>query len=85
VKPGDLVQKKFHGAVRIYPFPPPWGSKSTGIPDPIDSMIDGECGIVVESLEPQGGGNGVRILTTTGKTGWINSYFLSPVQNSEGG
>jgi len=50
VKPGDLVQKKFHEDGRIYPY---WGSKSTGIPDPIDYMIDGECGIVVESLEPQ--------------------------------
>lgn len=78
MKQGDLVQKKFNHDGWIYPY---WGSKGTGITEPIDFMIDGECGIVVESLEPQGG-NGVRILITTGKTGWINSYFLSPVQNS---
>lgn len=53
-----------------------WGSKTLGYPTICDKMLRDELAIVIEDLHVRGG-NGVRILTSTGKIGWVNVCFLT--------
>jgi len=64
---GDLVRmKKVYSSTPIFST---WGNKAGG-DKPIGTIQPGEIGVVLETMEPQGG-NGARIMVA-GKIGWVN-------------
>ena len=72
MKPGDLVRTK--ASFSSTPIFSTWGNKAGG-DKPIGTIQPGEIGVVLETMEPQGG-NGARIMVSGGKIGWINIIFL---------
>ena len=55
-----------------------WGGKAGPIPDPIFHMREGELALVLEDCLDRGG-NGSRIVTTDGRSGWVNVNYISRV------
>lgn len=74
MNPGDLVYPEvmFDSGLDVYEM---WGSKSLGFPRKIGELRPGEVGLVLESLESQGG-NGCRILFRGDNVGWVNFNLL---------
>ena len=77
MKPGDLVcpEFMFESGLEVYEV---WGSKSwefPRFPRKIGELRFGEVGLVLESLEGQGG-NGCKILFRGDVVGWVNFNLL---------
>lgn len=70
MKPGDLIRiaRRSNYWVSMYQW---WGDKSRGIAPIIGEFHDDECGILLEDNSHQGG-NGCRILTSSGTIGWVH-------------
>lgn len=72
---GDLVQTVFQSSgyrLEVYEW---WGSKERGFPEKNHFMASGDIGVVLESLENQGG-NGCKIMLQDGRVGWANVNYL---------
>ena len=71
---GDVVgpESMFESGLDVYEV---WGSKSLGFPRKIGELRFGEVGLVLESLEGQGG-NGCKILFRGDVVGWVNFNLL---------
>ena len=82
MKVGDLVTPDPRGCtdrgLHVYPF---WGSKDTGIPVPVGSWKLGEVGVLLESLEVQGG-NGCKVLCGS-VSGWVYLCYLKIVDDEK--
>ena len=77
MKPGDLVcpEFMFESGLEVYEV---WGSKSwefPRFPRKIGELRFGEVGLVLESLEGQGG-NGCKVLFRGDVVGWVNFNLL---------
>jgi len=73
---GDLVRlKKSFSSTPIFST---WGNKAGG-DKPIGTIHPGEIGIVLETMEPQGG-NGARIIISW-RSGWVNLIFLEVIND----
>ena len=81
MKVGDLVTPDPRGCtdrgLHVYPF---WGSKERGMPKSFGIWKIGEVGVVLESLENQGG-NGCEVLLGDGRRVWVNLYMVRKVVN----
>lgn len=81
MKVGDLVIPDPRGCtdrgLHVYPF---WGSKERGMPKSFGIWKIGEVGMVLESLENQGG-NGCEVLLGDGRRVWVNLYMVKKVVN----
>ena len=81
MKVGDLVTPDPRGCtdrgLHVYPF---WGSKERGMPKSFGIWKLGEVGLVLESLESQGG-NGCEVLLGDGRKVWVNLYMVKKVVN----
>ena len=80
MKVGDLVTPDPRGCtdrgLHVYPF---WGSKERGMPKSFGIWKLGEVGVVLESLENQGG-NGCEVLLGDGRRVWVNLYMVRKVE-----
>ena len=78
---GDLVTPDPRGCtdrgLHVYPY---WGSKEWGMPKSFGIWKLGEVGVVLESLESQGG-NGCEVLLGDGRRVWVNLYMVRKVVN----
>ena len=78
---GDLVTPDPMGCtdrgLHVYPH---WGSKERGMPKSFGIWKLGEVGVVLESLESQGG-NGCEVLLCDGRRVWVNLYMVKKVVN----
>ena len=72
VVPDDILQ-----GLHVYPH---WGSKERGMPKSSGYWRVGEVGLVLESLESQGG-NGCEVLLGDGRKVWVNLYMVRKVVN----
>ena len=81
MKVGDLVTPDPRGCtdrgLHVYPH---WGSKERGMPKSSGYWRMGEVGVVLESLESQGG-NGCEVLLGDGRRVWVNLYMVRKVVN----
>ena len=79
MKVGDLVTPDPRGCtdrgLHVYPF---WGSKERGMPKSFGIWKIGEVGVVLDSLESQGG-NGCEVLLGDGRKVWVNLYMVKVV------
>lgn len=76
MKPGDLVRTK--ASFSSTPIFSTWGNKAGG-DKPIGTIQPGEIGVVLETMEPQGG-NGARIIVSW-RSGWVNLNFLEVIND----
>ena len=80
MKVGDLVTPDPKGCtdrgLHVYPF---WGSKERGMPKSFGIWKLGDVGVVLESLENQGG-NGCEVLLGDGRRVWVNLYMVRKVE-----
>jgi len=81
IRTGDLVVPDDRGCnalkgLHVYPY---WGSKERGMPLPVGYFKVGEVGLVLESLENQGG-NGCEVLLGDGRKVWVNLYMVRKVE-----
>lgn len=74
-KVGELVQTVFQSSKTGLPVFGRWGSRDGGFDDKITEMKPGDVGVVLESLEPQGG-NGCKVMFSGGNIGWVNINYL---------
>lgn len=74
-KVGELVQTVFQSSSNPLPVYREWGSKAKGFPEQVEKLGSDEIGLVLESLEPQGG-NGCKILFRGDKVGWVNINYI---------
>jgi len=81
MKPGDLVKVneifdgdlgKNEDEIGIYEDWKNLESKKGG-------FLNREIGMILDSYLPQGG-NGIKILSSSGKIGWVNSYYFEVIQ-----
>jgi hypothetical protein len=81
-KVGELVQTVFQSSKTGLPVFGTWDSlRVSG--DKITEMKADDVGVVLESLEPQGG-NGCKVMFSGGKVGWVNINYLEVISVSEG-
>lgn len=77
--PGDLVHVTNVYELSLFSG---WGksSSSPGPPNCIGKFLPGQIGIIMETLEHQGG-NGCRVMVGHGamKVGWCNMYCLRKI------
>ena len=71
VVPDDILQ-----GLDVYPH---WGSKERGMPKSSGYWRVGDVGLVLESLESQGG-NGCEVLLGDGRKVWVNLYMVRKVE-----
>ena len=80
MKVGDLVTPDPRGCtdrgLHVYPY---WGSKERGMPKSSGYWRVGEVGLVLESLESQGG-NGCEVLLGDVRRVWVNLYMVRKVE-----
>ena len=80
MKVGDLVTPDPQGCtdrgLHVYPY---WGSKERGMPKSFGIWKLGDVGVVLESLENQGG-NGCEVLLGDGRRVWVNLYMVRKVE-----
>ena len=78
---GDLVTPDPMGCtdrgLHVYPH---WGSKERGMPKSSGYWRVGDVGLVLESVESQGG-NGCEVLLGDGRKVWVNLYMVKKVLN----
>ena len=73
VVPDDILQ-----GLDVYPH---WGSKERGMPKSSGYWKGGEVGVILESLEVQGG-NGCKVLCG-GVSGWVYLCYLKIVDDEK--
>ena len=81
IRTGDLVIQDNKGFdilkwVNVFPY---WGSKERGMPKSSGYWKVDEVGVVLESLEYQGG-NGCEVLLGDGRRVWVNLNLVRKVE-----
>ena len=81
IRTGDLVIPDNKGFdilkwVNVFPY---WGSKERGMPKSSGYWKVDEVGVVLESLEYQGG-NGCEVLLGDGRRVWVNLNLVRKVE-----
>jgi hypothetical protein len=79
IRTGDLVVPDILDFLRDLDVYPWWGSKERGMPLPVGNWKVGEVGVVLESLEYQGG-NGCEVLLGDGRRVWVNLNLVRKVE-----
>ena len=80
IRTGDLVTPDPRGCtdrgLHVYPY---WGSKERGMPKSSGYWKVDEVGVVLESLQHQGG-NGCEVLLGDGRKVWVNLNLVRKVE-----
>lgn len=74
-RPGDMVTPIFSSqGLDVWES---WG-KTEMLVGPLFKILEGEMALVLEDCLDRGG-NGSKIITTSGRTGWVNANYIARI------